>query len=78
MFAEAALSRLESIHSIGIVHRDLKPSNFMIGSDDKIGKIYLIDFGLSNYFRKKNGEHIEFKSNVGHVGNLRFSSINAL
>lgn len=50
----------------------------MIGFNNKIDMIYLIDFGLCNYYRKKNGEHIEFKSNAGHVGNIRFSSINAL
>lgn len=50
----------------------------MIGFNEKIGKVHLIDFGLSNYYRKKNGEHIQFKASVGHVGNIRFSSINAL
>lgn len=35
---------LQSIHKRGIVHRDLNPTNII---RTKIGKIYLIDFGLS-------------------------------
>ena len=40
---------LEYIHSLGIVHRDLKPENLLL-TKDNILKI--IDFGLSNYFKK--------------------------
>ena len=42
---------LEYIHSLGIVHRDLKPENLLL-TKDNILKI--IDFGLSNYFKKND------------------------
>ncbi len=45
------INGLEYIHSLGIVHRDLKPENLLL-TKNHILKI--IDFGLSNYFDKKN------------------------
>ena len=47
------INGLEYIHSLGIVHRDLKPENLLL-TKDHILKI--IDFGLSNYFRKNQRE----------------------
>ena len=45
------INGLECIHYNGVVHRDLKPENLLI-SKDNILKI--IDFGLSNYYNKKD------------------------
>ena len=47
------INGLEYIHSLGIVHRDLKPENLLL-TKDHILKI--IDFGLSNYFKKGQKE----------------------
>ena len=47
------INGLEYIHSLGIVHRDLKPENLLL-TKDHILKI--IDFGLSNYFKKDQKE----------------------
>ena len=47
------INGLEYIHSLGIVHRDLKPENLLL-TGDLIIKI--IDFGLSNYFNKKDNK----------------------
>jgi serine/threonine protein kinase len=47
IFAEALLSSLEHIHSLGIVHCDLKLENIMVGMQkDKITCIKLVDFGF--------------------------------
>lgn len=35
---------LEQLHAGGVIHRDLKPDNILI---DKLGRIKLTDFGLS-------------------------------
>ena len=45
------INGLECLHHNGIAHRDLKPENLLI-SKDNILKI--IDFGLSNYFSRRN------------------------
>lgn len=37
------------MHNIGIVHRDLKPENILIDYD---GRVKIIDFGLSNIYKK--------------------------
>lgn len=42
---------LENIHLKGVIHRDLKPENVLLGKDDEINKIYLVDFGISKIFR---------------------------
>jgi serine/threonine protein kinase len=60
---------IEQIHECGIIHRDLKPENFMIKHD----KVYLIDFGLSNFYKIKN-EHIALNKTHSIIGNKLFCS----
>lgn len=43
------VSGIEYIHKLNIVHRDLKPQNLLIDYDRSIR---LVDFGLSNTYRK--------------------------
>jgi serine/threonine protein kinase len=64
-------------HSKNFIHRDIKPENFVIGRDD-ISLIYLIDFGLSKYYRNAEGKHIDFIPKKGMIGTARYASINAL
>ena len=47
------INGLEYIHSLGIVHRDLKPENLLLTKDHLLK---IIDFGLSNYFKKGQNE----------------------
>lgn len=51
------MTRLSILHSKNIIHRDIKPENFVIGKYEKINFIYMIDFGLSKYY-KDEGIHI--------------------
>ncbi len=41
---------IQYIHKIGISHRDLKPENILLGYDKN--RIKLVDFGLSNIYKK--------------------------
>ena len=43
------LNALEYLHRLGISHRDLKPENILLDFDYNVK---LVDFGLSNYFKK--------------------------
>lgn len=47
---------IEYIHKLNIVHRDLKPENLLIDYDRSIR---LVDFGLSNTYRKGNAGIIQ-------------------
>ena len=40
---------IEYLHKLNIVHRDLKPENLLIDYDQTIR---IVDFGLSNTYRK--------------------------
>ena len=43
---------VEYIHKLNVVHRDLKPENLLIDYDNSIR---IVDFGLSNTYRKGIG-----------------------
>jgi len=49
------LSAIKHLHDRNICHRDLKPENILFESKSKDAQIKLIDFGLSKYFKPKNG-----------------------
>lgn len=44
------ISGIEYIHKLNIVHRDLKPENLLLDYDKTIR---LVDFGLSNTYKKE-------------------------
>jgi serine/threonine protein kinase len=64
-------------HSKNLIHRDIKPENFVIDRED-ISLMFMIDFGLSKYYRSGDGKHIDFVQKKGMIGTARYSSINAL
>ncbi|CAD8076506.1 unnamed protein product [Paramecium sonneborni] len=62
------------IHQKGVLHRDIKPENIMI---DENNRFYLIDFGISKIFLKKNGSILPFKDRQPFIGTSRYASIAA-
>jgi len=63
---------LEDIHNRDVIHGDVKFSNIMYNY--KEDKLYLIDFGCSIIWEKKN---IQFEKNKRISGTLRYASLNA-
>jgi Kae1-associated kinase Bud32 len=54
--AEMAGTLLATLHNAGIVHGDFTPANILIGED---GKLYLIDFGLSEISHGAEGRALD-------------------
>ena len=68
------LMRLEVVHSRALLHRDIKPDNMLMGPDGSPA-MYLVDFGLSKYFKSEEGFHIEWTSGKPMAGTERYASI---
>ena len=50
---------VEAVHMRKLLLRDVKPGNIVIERGSKADQLYLIDFGLSEYYRNPNtGKHI--------------------
>ncbi|KAJ6221366.1 hypothetical protein RDWZM_007178 [Blomia tropicalis] len=72
------LTRFETIHRHGIVFRDVHTENFLLGVEDKINVIHVIDFALAKSFvDETTGKHISLKTQTNrYVGTIRFLSLN--
>ncbi|KAK6512769.1 casein kinase I [Arthrobotrys conoides] len=70
------LDRIESVHQRGILHRDIKPSNFVTGGHQARDQIFLLDFGLSAFWKNtETNEHIpHMREEI--TGPLDYCSIN--
>ena len=45
---------MENIHEKNVIHRDLKPENILMGGPKEQNIVYLIDFGISKFYRDSN------------------------
>lgn len=86
------LNILENIHlkyvnmlSRSILHRDIKPENILTGRDND-SNLYLVDFGISKFYRDKKGRHMynkmrfyisNFCDKKPFLGTSRYASLNA-
>eukprot|EP00029_Vermamoeba_vermiformis_P007085 TRINITY_DN2960_c0_g1_i1.p1 TRINITY_DN2960_c0_g1~~TRINITY_DN2960_c0_g1_i1.p1 ORF type:complete len:466 (-),score=129.44 TRINITY_DN2960_c0_g1_i1:585-1982(-) len=77
MLAEQMINRLEFVHKKRIVHRDVKPGNFVMGLGRNEGKVFIIDFGLSNYYQDQTGKHIGYNEDASFHGTHRYASVNS-
>lgn len=75
LIAIQLITLLEKLHNTGYIHRDIKPNNFLIGRDDNISQIHMMDFGLSKKYIE-NGKHIKMKHGRSLIGTARYASVN--
>uniref|UniRef100_A0A5K3EW18 Protein kinase domain-containing protein n=1 Tax=Mesocestoides corti TaxID=53468 RepID=A0A5K3EW18_MESCO len=72
------IKRIETLHKNCLIHRDIKPDNFAMGTAHNLNTVYIIDFGLSKFYRDpKTKEHYPFRDFRNLTGTARYCSINA-
>lgn len=72
------ITLLETIHNKGVVHRDIKPENFLLGPNNDMDRIHIIDFGFCRSYLLNGGYgHIPQKKTHGIIGSLTYASLNA-
>lgn len=79
MLVDQMLSSIEFIHRMSYIHGDVKPGNFLIGNGNRKNQLFVIDFGMSRFFRDPSQHtHIAFTETRLFSGTARFSSACAL
>ena len=68
---------LEKVHKCAIIHRDIKPENIVMGRNESSDTSFLIDFGISKYYKDSRGRHIPMKDKKSFIGTTRYASISA-
>jgi serine/threonine protein kinase len=72
------ITLLETIHNKGLVHRDIKPENFLLGPNNDMDRIHIIDFGFGRSYLLNGGQgHIPQKKTHSIIGSLTYASLNA-
>lgn len=67
---------LKDLHNKGLVHRDIKPDNFLFDlNENKIKKLYLIDFGFCKTYLDENSCHNKIKKLSSMIGSKNYASI---
>ncbi|KAM3134807.1 hypothetical protein pb186bvf_013132 [Paramecium bursaria] len=75
--AEQMINIIEMIHRNKVIHRDIKPENVLVGRDVEASKLYIVDFGISKFYRDDQENHISFKQNQPFIGTTRYASVAA-
>lgn len=41
-----------------VIHRDIKPENVLVGKDDEESSLFIVDFGISKFYKDENESHM--------------------
>ncbi|CAD5212949.1 unnamed protein product [Bursaphelenchus okinawaensis] len=69
------LRRIETLHDLGWLCRDIKAPNFAIGSDDRDGIVYMLDFGFARRYRDKFGNLLPPRPAAALLGTIHYASL---
>ncbi|CAD8166792.1 unnamed protein product [Paramecium octaurelia] len=75
--AEQMIIILESLHKHNVIHRDIKPENILVGKEDEENQLFIVDFGISKFYKDENESHISLRERQPFIGTTRYASINA-
>ena len=71
------LYRIEFIHSKGIIYGDINPNNFLMQTDEGLGCLNVVSFGLARTYIDEKGDHVPLDLQRSFGGSLNFASRNA-
>ncbi|CAD8167742.1 unnamed protein product [Paramecium pentaurelia] len=75
--AEQMINIIENIHKNKVLHRDIKPENVLVGKEEEENLLFIVDFGISKFYKDENDSHISYRENQPFIGTTRYASINA-
>ncbi|CAD8086553.1 unnamed protein product [Paramecium sonneborni] len=75
--AEQMIIILESLHKHNVIHRDIKPENILVGKEDEENQLFIVDFGISKFYKDENESHISLREKQPFIGTTRYASVNA-
>ena len=72
------MSSFLSFLSFHVDDRDIKPHNFALGVGRHNSTVYIVDFGLSSFYRSSSGLHVRYTDEHSIAGTKGYMSHNAL
>ena len=56
----------------------MKPDNILMGRAEENNKVFIVDFGISKYYKDMKGRHIPFRTKKSFIGTTRYAPISVI